>query len=69
MIYLTGRNLGIGLHVIDIHCIMCEYESLSSVGFFHLIHEEKIDRNFGNMQHILEAYVCEFYSFFVGDLD
>jgi hypothetical protein len=49
MIYLTGSNPGIGLHVIDIHCIRCEYESLSGSIVLHLIHEENIDENVGNM--------------------
>ena len=69
MIYLTSRNPGIGLHVIDIHYIRCEYESLSGAGVCHLIHREKIDEKFGNMQHILEASVCEFNSSFAGDLN
>jgi hypothetical protein len=47
MIYLTSRNPGIGFHVIDIHCIRCEYESLSGARVFHLIHGEKIDESLG----------------------
>ena len=69
MIYLTGRNPGVGLHVIDVHDIWCEYESLSSAGMFHLIHGEKVNTNLGNMQHILKASVCEFNPSFVGHLD
>jgi hypothetical protein len=69
MIYLTGSNPGIGFHVIDIHWIRCEYDSLSSVEVSHMIHGEKIDRNFGNVKHILKASVCEFNSSFACDLD
>jgi hypothetical protein len=49
MIYVTGSNLGICLHVIDINNIKCEYDSLSGAIFFDLIHREKIDRKFGNV--------------------
>ena len=69
IIYLTGRNPGIGLHVIDVHFIRCEYDFLSGAKKFHLIHGEKIDEKFGNVKHILEAFVGEFNPSFVGDLD
>jgi hypothetical protein len=49
MIYLTGGNHGIGLNVIDIHYIWCEYDSLSGARVLHMIHGENIDGNFGNM--------------------
>jgi hypothetical protein len=42
MIYLIGSNPGIGFHVIDIHYIMCEYESLFHVKVIHLIHRDKL---------------------------
>ena len=70
MIYLTGRNPRVGLHVIDIRYIRpCEYEFLSSVEIFPLIYGEKVDRKFGNVQHILETFVCEFNPSFDGNLD
>jgi hypothetical protein len=49
MFYLTGRNHGIGLYVLDIHCIRCEYDYLSGPIFFHLIHRDKIGDKFGNV--------------------
>ena len=69
MIYLTGSNLGVGLHVIDIHGILCEYDSLSGVGIRHLIHREKFERKLGNMKHILESSFGDFNPSFVGDFD
>ena len=60
MIYLIGSNLGVGLHVVYVHRIWCEYEFISSSEIHHLIHREKVDRKFGNVQHILEASVGEF---------
>jgi hypothetical protein len=69
MIYLTGSNTRVGLHVVDVHGIWCEYEFISSAKIRHLIHREKVDRKFGNMQHILEASVDEFNPSFVGDFD
>ena len=69
MVYLTSRNPGFGLHVVDVHKIWCEDEFLFGFGICHLIHGEKIDRKFGNMQHILEASIGEFNPSFVGDLD
>jgi hypothetical protein len=69
MIYLTGRNPGIGLHVIYFHCIRCEYEFIFGARIHHLIHRENIDGKFGNMQHILEASIGEFNPSFVGDLN
>jgi hypothetical protein len=49
MIYLTGRNPGICFHVIDMHRIRCEYDSIFGAIVFHLIHREKIDKNLGNV--------------------
>ena len=49
MIYLTGSNPGVGLHVLDVHRIWCEYDFLFSAKIHHLIHGEKIDGNFGNV--------------------
>jgi hypothetical protein len=69
MIYLTSSNPGIGLHVIDVHCIRCEYEFIFGVVIFHLIHGENIDEKFGKVQHILEAFVGKFNPSFVSDLD
>ena len=69
MIYLTSCNPGVGLHVVYVHGIWCEYDSLSSAGIRHLIHGEKVDRKLGNMQHILEAFVGEFNPSFFGDFD
>jgi hypothetical protein len=69
MIYLTGRNPGVGFHVIYVHGIGCEYEFLFGSGIHHLIHEEKVDRKFGNVQHILEASIGEFNPSFAGDFD
>jgi hypothetical protein len=69
MIYLTDRNPGIGLHVIDFHCIRCEYDFHFGARICHLIQREKIDENFGNMQHILKAFVGEFNPSFSVDLD
>jgi hypothetical protein len=60
MIYLTGRNPGVVLHVVYVHVIWCESEFISDAGILHLIHKEKVDRKFGNMQHVLEASVGEF---------
>jgi hypothetical protein len=65
MIYLTGRNLGVGFHVVYVHGIWCEDDSLSGARIHHLIHREKFDRKLGNMQHILEAFVGEFNPSFV----
>jgi hypothetical protein len=59
MIYLTGRNPGVGLHVVDVHGIWCEYDFLSGARIRHLLHREKVDKKFGNMQHILETSVGE----------
>ena len=69
MIYLTSSNLGVGLHVVDVHGIWCEYDSLSGARIHHLIHKEKVDRKLGNMQHILEASVGEFNPSFFDDFD
>jgi hypothetical protein len=69
MIYLTGRNPGVGLHVVYDHEIWCEYDFLPSDEIRHLIHIEKVDRNLGNMQHVLEASVGEFNPSFDGDFD
>jgi hypothetical protein len=69
MIYLTGRNPGIGLHVIDVHYIWCEYEFLSDARIIHLIHGDKIVGKFGNAQHIIEDSVGEFNPSFADDLD
>ena len=69
MIYLTGSNPEVGLHFVYVHGIWCEYDFLSDARIFHLIHGEKVDIRFGNVQHILEASICEFNSSFVGDLD
>jgi hypothetical protein len=69
MIYLTGCNFGVGLHVIDVHFILFEYDSLSGAGIRHLIHREKVDRKLGNMKHILETSVGELNPSFVGDFD
>ena len=69
MIYLTGSNPRIGFHAIDLHYIRCEYEFIFGAIIFHLIHEEKIDRKFGNVKNILEASVGEFNPSFAGDLD
>ena len=69
MIYLTGSNHGVALHVIDFHRIWCEYEFILDVGILHLIHREKVDRNFGNVQHILESSIGEFNPSFVSDFD
>jgi hypothetical protein len=69
MIYLIGRHHGIGLHVIYVHYIWCECDFISDVGIFHLVCGEKIDGKFGNVQHIVEAFVGEFNPSFVGDLD
>jgi hypothetical protein len=69
MIYLTDRNHGIGLHVIDFHCIRCEYEFHFGDIIFHLIHREKINENFGYMQHILKAFDGEFNPSFSADLN
>jgi hypothetical protein len=69
MIYLTGSNPGIGLHVIDIHYIRCEYESLSGARVIHLIHRDNIDRKSRNVKHILKDFICEFNYSFAGDLD
>jgi hypothetical protein len=67
MLYLTDRNPRVGLHVVDVHEIWCEYEFISSARIFHLIHKEKVDIKFGNVQHILEAFVGEFNPSFFGD--
>jgi hypothetical protein len=69
MIYLTGSNPGVGLHVIDVHKVLCEYEFLSGARIRHLIHGEKVDRKLGNMQHILEDFVGKFNPSFVSDFD
>jgi hypothetical protein len=69
MIYLTGRNPGVGLCVVDVHENWCEYEFISSSVIFHLIHKENVDKKFGNVQHILKASVGEFNPSFVGDFD
>jgi hypothetical protein len=69
MIYLTDSNPGVGLNVIYVHGIWCEYEFLFGAGICHLIHGEKVDKTFGNLQHILEDSVGEFNPSFVGDLD
>ena len=69
MIYLTGSNPGVGLHVVDVHDILCEYDSLSGARIRHLIHGEKVDRKFGNVQHILEASIGDFNPSFAGDFD
>jgi hypothetical protein len=69
MIYLTDNNLGVGLHVVDFHGIWCEDEFISDAEIHHLVHEEKVDRKFGNMQHILEASVGEFNPSFVSDFN
>jgi hypothetical protein len=69
MIYLTSRNPKVGLHVIYVHEIWCEYDFFSSDGIRHLIHGEKVDRKFGNMQHILEASISEFNPSFVDDFN
>jgi hypothetical protein len=69
MIYLTGTNPGVGLHVVDVHNICFEYNFLFGAKIFHLIHREKVHRKFGNMQHILEAFIGEFNPSFVGDFD
>ena len=69
MIYLTSSNPGVGLHVIYVHKIWFEYKFLSSARIVHLIHEEKVDRKLGNMQHILETSVGEFIPSFVSDFD
>jgi hypothetical protein len=69
MIYFTGRNPGVGLHVVYVHGVCCEYEFLFDVGIHHLIHGEKVDRELGNIQHILEASVGDFNPSFVGDFD
>jgi hypothetical protein len=69
MIYLTSRNPGVGLHVVDVHEIWCEYDFLSGVEIRHLIHGEKVDEKFGNVQHILEPSIGEFNLSFAGDFD
>jgi hypothetical protein len=69
MIYLTGRNPGVGLHVVDVHRIWCEDDFIFGAGIRHLIHREKAYRKLGNMQHVLEASVGEFNPSFVGDFD
>jgi hypothetical protein len=69
MIYLTGWNLGVGLHVIYVHGIWCEYKFIFGARIHHLIHREMVDRKLGNMQHILEAFVGEFNPSFIGDCD
>ena len=69
MIYLIGSNPGVGLHVVYVHGIWCEYEFLSGVRIRLLIHGRKVDRNLGNMQHVLKASVGEFNPSFVGDFD
>jgi hypothetical protein len=69
MIYLTGSNPGVGLHVIDVQKIWCEYDFISSAGIRHLIDREKVEKSFGNVKHILEASVGEFNPSFVGDFD
>jgi hypothetical protein len=69
MIYLTGRNPGVGLSEVYVHIIWCEYEFLSSARIRHLIHGEKVEIVFGNMQHILEASIGEFNPSFAGDFD
>jgi hypothetical protein len=65
MIYLIGSNPGVGLHVIHVHRIWCEYEFIYGARIRHLIHREKVDRNLGNMQHVLEASIGEFNPSFV----
>ena len=42
---------------------------ISGVKIRNLIHEENIDRKFGNVQHIIEASVGEFNPSFADDLD
>jgi hypothetical protein len=49
MIYLTVSNPGVGLHVLYIHGILCEYEFLSGARIRHLLHGLKVDIKFGNM--------------------
>jgi hypothetical protein len=69
MIDLTGSNPGVGLHVVDVHGVWCEYEFIFGIGILHLIHKEKVDRNLGNMKHILKTSIGEFNPSFVGDFD
>jgi hypothetical protein len=69
MIYLTGSNPGVGFHVINVHGTWCEDEFLSGAGIHHLIYGEKVDKKFGNMQHVLEASIGEFNPSFAGDFN
>jgi hypothetical protein len=69
MIYLTGCNPGVGLHVVDVHRIWCEYDSLSGARIHYLIHGDKVDKKLGNMQHILETSIGEFNPSFASDFD
>jgi hypothetical protein len=69
MIYLTSRNPRGGLHVVYVHEIWCEYKFLSGARICHMINREKVDRMFGNMQHVLEASIGEFNPSFASDFD
>jgi hypothetical protein len=69
MIYLTGSNPRVGFNVVDFHEIWCEYEFISGDGIRHLIHKENVDGNFGNVQHILEAFIGEFNPSFAGEFN
>jgi hypothetical protein len=69
VIYLTGSNPGVGLHVVYVHRIWFEYDFLSGAKIIHLIHGEKVDRKFGNVKHILEASVGEFNTSYASDFD
>jgi hypothetical protein len=69
MIYLTGIKPGVGLHVVYVQGILCEYEFLSGAKIRHLIHREKVDKKCGNVQHILKASVGEFNPSFFDDFN
>ena len=49
--------------------IITTYISPDSAIILHLIHKEKVDKNFGNMQHIREASIGEFNPSFPTDLE
>jgi hypothetical protein len=57
------------VHVVYVHGIWCEYDFLSGAVIFHMIHREKVDGKFGNVQHILKAFVGELNPSFIGDFD
>jgi hypothetical protein len=69
VIYLIDSNLGVGLHFVCVHIICCECEFISGAEMCHLIHREKVEKKFGNMQHVLKDSIGEFNPSFASDFD